>query len=513
MTSNLQPKAKMIVDKEFVIGAIDPRLYGSFIEHVGRAVYGGIYEPGHPDADEQGFRKDVTALIKELSVPIVRYPGGNFVSGYNWEDGVGPVAERKRRLDLAWAAVETNEVGTNEFAAWANKIGAEVMMAVNLGTRGPAEARDLIEYCNHPKGTYWSDLRRSHGYEAPHNFKVWCLGNEMDGTWQIGHKTADEYGRTAVETAKLMKWVDPTIELVACGSSSRGMPTFAEWEATVLDHTYEHVDYISLHTYYGNRSNDTANFLAKSLDMDDYIHSVIATCDYMKAKKRSKKQMMLSFDEWNVWYHSAAADKQLERWTIAPAQIEDIYTMEDALLVGCMIISMLKRADRVKIGCLAQLVNVIAPIMTANNGASWRQTIFYPYMHASIYGRGVSLKPVIRSPKYDSKEYTDVPTLESAIVFNEESETLTIFAVNRDLADDLDVEVDVRQFAGYRVVEHIILDNPDPKARNTLSDPLRVTPRSGGGSELKDGCLHTRLPKLSWNVIRLGQESQVVMSF
>ncbi|NBC70386.1 alpha-N-arabinofuranosidase [Paenibacillus sacheonensis] len=493
----------MIVDKEFVIGTVDPRLYGSFIEHVGRAVYGGIYEPGHPEADERGFRRDVIALVRELRVPIVRYPGGNFVSGYEWEDGVGPAAARKRRLDLAWAAVETNEVGTNEFASWAEKVGAEVMMAVNLGTRGPADARNLIEYCNHPGGTYWSDLRRSHGYEAPHKFKTWCLGNEMDGPWQIGGKTADEYGRAAVETAKLMKWVDPSIELVACGSSMRDMPTFGQWEDTVLDHTYDQVDYLSLHAYYGNRKDDTASFVAKTLEMDDYIHSVIAVCDYAKAKKRSKKTMMLSFDEWNVWYHSADADRQIERWTIAPPRIEDAYTLEDAIVVGCMIISLLKRADRIRMACIAQLVNVIAPIMTANGGDAWRQTIFYPYMHASLYGRGVSLKPIIRSPKYDSAAYTDVPYLESAAVYDEESEQLTIFAVNRDLKEGLEVEADLRQFAGYRIAEHLVLDGPDPKARNTEVQPLRVTPHAGGSSELRDGRLRTILPKLSWNVIRL----------
>lgn len=496
-------KASLVVDKEFVIGTVDPRLYGSFIEHVGRAVYGGIYEPGHPEADEQGFRQDVMALARELRVPIVRYPGGNFVSGYEWEDGVGPVASRKRRLDLAWAALETNEVGTNEFAAWARQVGTEVMMAVNLGTRGPADARNLIEYCNHPGGTYWSDLRRSHGYEAPHKFKTWCLGNEMDGPWQIGHKTADEYGRVAVETAKLMKWVDPSIELVVCGSSMRDMPTFGSWEETVLGHSYDHVDYLSLHTYYGNRKDDTASFVAKTLEMDDYIHSVIAVCDYAKAKKRSKKTMMLSFDEWNVWYHSASADKQLERWTIAPPQIEDVYTLEDAIVVGCMIISLLKRADRIRMACIAQLVNVIAPIMTANGGIAWRQTIFYPYMHASLYGRGVSLKPIIRSPKYDTAAYTDVPYLESAVVYDEEAEQLTIFAVNRDLAETLEVEADLRQFADYRIVEHLVLGNADPKARNTAEQPLHVTPHAGGDSELRDGRLRTILPKLSWNVIRL----------
>lgn len=496
-------KAQVILSKDFTVGKVDRRIYGSFIEHLGRAVYGGIYEPGHPLADEKGFRKDVVELVKELQVPIVRYPGGNFVSGYNWEDGVGPVEKRPRRTELAWRTTETNQVGTNEFAEWAKKVNSEVMMAVNLGTRGIDAARNLVEYCNHSQGTYWSDLRRSHGYAEPHKFKVWCLGNEMDGPWQIGHKTAEEYGRLACETAKAMKWVDPTLELVACGSSSSGMKTFADWEATVLDHTYEHVDYLSLHTYYGNREDDTANFLARSMDMDAFIRSVISICDYVKAKKRSKKTIHLSFDEWNVWYHSNDADKKLEPWSIAPPQLEDIYNFEDALLVGSMLITLLRHADRVKMACLAQLVNVIAPIMTANGGISWRQTIFYPYMHASVYGRGTVLQTLVKSPVYDSKDFTDVPVLDAVALLNEENEDVTVFAVNKDLQDSILCECDLRSFGNYRVAEHIVLEHPDVKAANTMDNPHRVVPHEKGNAAVEDGILKATLSKLSWNVIRL----------
>jgi alpha-N-arabinofuranosidase len=500
-----QKKAKMIVDKDFKISHIDNRIYGSFIEHLGRAVYEGIYEPGHPLADEQGFRKDVIDLVKELNVPLVRYPGGNFVSGYNWEDGVGPKGNRPRRLELAWKTIETNEVGTNEFADWAKKAKSEVNIAVNLGTRGIDAARNLVEYCNHPSGSYWSDLRISHGYKQPHKFKTWCLGNEMDGPWQIGHKTAAEYGRIAAEAAKVMKWIDPAIELVACGSSNSSMPTFADWEATVLDHTYEHVEYISLHQYYTNYESDAANFVARSLNMDAFIRSVIAICDYSKAKKRSKKTINLSFDEWNVWYHSREVDRKRDPWQIAPPQLEDIYTFEDAILVGCMLITMLRHADRVKIACMAQLVNVIAPIMTGKGGEAWRQTIFYPYMHASNYGRGIALNPVISSPMYDSRDFTDVPYLESTAVFNEENDELVIFAVNRDLQESLLLECDIRNFKEYRVIEHIVLENDDIKARNTIQNPSNVVPHNGGDAKAADGYLQAALPKFSWNVIRLAK--------
>lgn len=496
-------KASMTVDKDFTIGQVDDRLYGSFIEHLGRAVYGGIYEPGHPAADERGFRKDVLQLVRQLRVPIVRYPGGNFVSGYDWKDGVGPVSERPRKLELAWRTVEPNQFGMNEFVDWAKAADTDVMWAINLGTQGVDDARQVVEYANHPSGSYWSDLRVSHGYKDPHKIKTWCLGNEMDGPWQIGHKTAEEYGRIALEAAKVMKWTDPSIELVACGSSSLTMPTFAEWEATVLDHTYEHVDFLSLHQYYGNAENDTATFLGRSLQMDEFIHSVVAICDYVKAKKRSKKRMYLSFDEWNVWFHSHEADKKLDPWQIAPPQLEDVYTMEDALVVGCLLISLLKHADRVKMACLAQLVNVIAPIMTENGGSAWAQTIFYPYMHASLYGRGQSLVPLVQSPKYDTKSITDIPYLESIAVHNEENGEVTIFAVNRHLEESLSFEADLRSFGDCTLIEHLVLENDDLKAVNTASAPNRVQPHSNGNATVGGTKVKARLGKASWNVIRL----------
>lgn len=500
--NKLTKKASMLVDKSFVLSDIDERIYGSFLEHLGRAVYDGIYEPGHPLADGQGFRKDILELVRSLKVPIVRYPGGNFVSGYNWEDGVGPIAERPRRLELAWVSIETNEIGTNEFADWAKKAETDVMMAVNLGTRGADAARNLVEYCNHPSGTYWSDQRIAHGYKQPHGFKTWCLGNEMDGPWQLGQKTAYEYGRIANEAAKVMRLVDPTIDLIACGSSNSSMPTFADWEATVLDLTYENVDYISLHSYYDNNENDSANYLAKSLDMDQFIHSVISICDYVKAKKRSKKQINLSFDEWNVWY-SNNGSAEIDRWEIAPPLYEDIYTLEDALSVGCFLITLLKYADRVKIACIAQLVNVIAPITTIKGGSYFLQTTFYPFLHASIYGRGKVLQPVIQSDCYDSKDFTDVPYLESIAVHNEEEGIVTIFAVNRHLEDELQFEADMRSFNDLELIEHIVLENEDIKATNTIDKPKNVVPHTKGTAILEDGKISARLAKHSWNVMRM----------
>ena len=498
-------KASLTFSRSFPIGDVDPRLYGSFIEHLGRAVYGGIYEPGHPASDDRGFRRDVLELVRKLGVPIVRYPGGNFVSGYRWEDGTGPKENRPRRTELAWQTIETNEVGIDEFQEWAKRAGAEVMMAVNLGTRGPEEARSLVEYCNFKGGTYESDRRIRNGFREPFGIKTWCLGNEMDGPWQMGAKTADEYGRIACETAKMMKWVDPSIELVACGSSNSSMPSFGKWESTVLDHTYDHVDYLSLHSYYGNRSGNTQDYLACSLDMDQFIRSVIATADYVKALKRSKKTMMLSFDEWNVWFHSNDADKKIEPWSIAPPQLEDIYTFEDALVVGCLLITLLRHADRVKMACLAQLVNVIAPIMTETAGRAWAQTIFYPFMDASRYGRGKALSPALTSPVYESS-FGDAPYVETVGVWNEEKEELTVFAVNRSLSEDTELTIDLRDFEGYAPKSYHVLTAGGMKVTNTADEPWNVLPMILPLPAFDGGKASPVLPPHSWNVLVFGKK-------
>ena len=495
-------KATLTVNKNFTVAKIDPRIYGSFVEHMGRCVYTGIYEPGHPTADNVGFRNDVKALVKELNVPIIRYPGGNFLSGYNWEDGIGPRENRPKRLDLAWRTVESNEVGLHEFCNWAKEVGSEVNMAINLGTRGIDATRNIVEYCNHPGGSHWSDLRRKNGAENPFKIKTWCLGNEMDGPWQIGHKTAEEYGRIAAEAAKVMKWVDREIELVACGSSNSTMPTYAAWEATVLDHTYQYVDYLSLHCYYNNTKNNLQNYLAQSIDMDNFIKSVSAICDYVKAKKRSRKTMYLSFDEWNIWYHSHEADSKNEPWQYAPPILQDIYNFEDALLLGCLLITLLKNCDRVKIACLAQLVNVIAPIMTDPMGDAWRQTIFYPFMHAANHGRGTVLTPIIDAPTYDCEGFKDVPFVESVAIYNEEKSEIVVFAVNRSLEDELNFAINLQGFDLGDVIDFQEISGYDIKQVNT-KDKGDVVPKRGTAAGVEKDGLNVKLAPLSWNMVRV----------
>ncbi|MFD7508506.1 alpha-N-arabinofuranosidase [Streptomyces sp. NPDC059853] len=502
-----QQTARFTLDPAFAVSEVDPRLFGSFVEHLGRCVYTGIYEPGHPAADAAGLRTDVLDLVRELGVTAIRYPGGNFVSGYKWEDSVGPKEDRPRRLDLAWRSTESNQFGLSEFIDFVRKVGGTPMMAVNLGTRGVAEALELQEYANHPGGTALSDLRAAHGDKDPFDIRLWCLGNEMDGPWQTGHKTAEEYGRLAAETARAMRQIDPDVELVACGSSNSGMDTFAAWEATVLEHAYELVDHVSLHAYYEERDGDRDSFLASAVDTESFIEKIVATCDHVGAKLKSEKRINLSFDEWNVWYMNPEApahtDPPREDWTEAPRLLENHYSVVDAVVFGSLLIALLRHADRVKVACLAQLVNVIAPILAEPGGPAWRQTTFFPFAAASRYGRGTVLDVRPDSPTYDTRQFGTVDLLHTTAVKNDETGEVTIFAVNRSQTEALPLEAVLHGLDLTRVVEHSVLSDADPEARNTLDDPERVTPHAGTGTALNGGTLTATLEPLSWNVIRL----------
>ena len=513
-------KVSVTLRHDAAIGETDPRLFGAFVEHLGRCVYGGIYEPGHPSADKQGFRGDVLALVKELAPTIMRYPGGNFVSGYDWEDGVGPVDKRPRRLDLAWMSTESNAFGTNEFIDWCRLADIEPMLAVNLGTRGGDAARRLLEYSNHPGGTALSDLRAKHGWKQPHGVKFWCLGNEMDGPWQMESKTAAEYGHIATEAAKMMKWIDPGIELAACGSSGRNMPTFGAWEDTVLQHTFDHVEYISLHTYINNYAADTPAFLASPDLMDGFIEEVVAIADSVAARKHSTKRIMLSFDEWNVWYRTRRQQdggRVKPGWPEAPPILEEIYSMEDALAFGGACISLLNHADRVKVACLAQLVNVIAPIMTETGGPAWRQTIFHPFAQMSRFGRGRVLRAEIDSPTYAARYFDprgatplyfplpSVPYLKLAAVEDPQSGALSLFALNRNLEESMSLDVALPGFGRPVLDTALQLRHKNLKASNTRDKPNRVAPTALKELKLGGDRMQASLAPASWNVIRLAR--------
>lgn len=496
--------ASLTLDPAFTVAPVRRRTFGTFVEHLGRCVYTGIHDPEHPSADEDGLRGDVIELVKELGISTVRYPGGNFVSGYRWEDGIGPVEDRKARLDLAWHSTEPNTFGVDEFMRWCLKAGVEPMMAVNLGTRGVQEALDLLEYCNVEQGTHFSDLRRANGAKDPHAIRMWCLGNEMDGPWQIGHKTAHEYGRLAAETARAMRMIEPGLELVACGSSSSAMPTFGAWEREVLTETYEHVDYVSAHVYYYEHDGDLASFLGSAINMDNFIDDVVATADAVRAVKRLDKRINISFDEWNVWYQNATASKVPEdTWPVAPALLEDHYNVADAVVVGNLLISLLRHSDRVHSASLAQLVNVIAPIMTEPGGRIWKQTTFHPFALTSRHAAGEVLRVELRTPSHETAQHGDTPLVDAVATHDAETGALSVFAVNRSLTEPVVVAVDVRAFGGAEVVEALTMANPDPYARASADDDTTLVPQPNATATRDGDTIRIELPPVSWSVLRL----------
>jgi alpha-N-arabinofuranosidase len=496
--------ATISIDPAFVVAPVNRRTFGTFVEHMGRCVYTGIYEPGHPTADEDGFRGDVLELTRELGATTARYPGGNFVSGYRWEDGVGPAEDRPVRRDLAWHSIETNAFGLDEFVRWTRKAGVEPMMAVNLGTRGVQEALDLLEYANHPSGTHLSEQRRANGSKEPHGIRMWCLGNEMDGPWQTGHKTAEEYGRLAAETARAMRQAEPDLELVACGSSGSKMPTFGAWESTVLELSYDQVDFISCHAYYEELDGDLDSFLASAVDMDHFIDAVVATADSVGARLRNPKRINVSFDEWNVWYqrlwHDAGAPRD---WEQAPRLIEDTYNVADAVVVGNLLISLLRHSDRVTSACQAQLVNVIGPIRSEPGGPAWRQTIFHPFALTSRLARGEVLRTAVSAPTQETQRFGDVAVVDSVATQDPETGEVVVFAVNRHRAESVELTADVRGWPGLAVQEATVLSDDDVRAANTQDQPDRVAPRAHDGAAVSDGTLRLTLPPVSWAAVRL----------
>lgn len=500
--------ARLTLEPHAEVGAIDRRIFGGFVEHLGRHIYNGIYEPGHPAADTDGFRQDVIDLVRELGVTTIRYPGGNFVSGFRWEDSVGPREQRPRRLDLAWHSTETNEVGLHEFAGWLEKVGSDLMLAVNLGTRGTAEALDLLEYVNIRGGSALSDLRIANGRVDPFGVRMWCLGNEMDGPWQLGHRSADDYAELATRTARAMRMLDPDLQLVVCGSSSAHMPTFGEWERTVLGHAYDEVDYISCHAYYEEKGGDLGSFLASAVDMDRFIESVVAIADEVKAERGSEKTIGISFDEWNVWYleRYQAEDRitGIDDWPVAPRLLEDHYSVADAVVVGSLLISLLKHADRVTSASLAQLVNVIAPIMTEPGGPAWRQTTFFPFATTSRRARGVALRVDIESPRYETAAYGTVALVDAVATHDADGGRSALFLVNRSQDTGALVEVNLAELGPVAVLSAQTLADADLAARNTLADPDRVVLAANATAAVQHGVLVVELPPVSWTAIELG---------
>jgi alpha-N-arabinofuranosidase len=482
--------ARAVIAQSRVRADLDPRVLGAFLEHLGRAIYTGVYDPKSPLADRNGFRTDVLAEMKTLGVPIMRYPGGNFVSGYNWLDGVGPKDQRPTVIERAWNSLETNQFGTNEFIDWCKLAGTEPLLAFNLGTGTPEMAVALVEYCNVDKGTKWSDLRRSHGYEQPHNVRYWCLGNEMDGPWQMGTMPAREYGRKARDAARQIRVLDRSLQLVAAGSSNTILPTYLVWDRELLEECYDQVDGLSLHNYYGNTAqltgNSTARYLAMNLDMERQILEVAAVCDYVQGLRKSPKRLWLSFDEWNVWYRARGGDFADGKRTFAPKLLEEVYNLEDALLVGGFINTLLRRADRVRLGCIAQIINVIAPLVT-NETSVLRQSIYYPYAWALKYARGRVLDLAVESQVYpitaaglrpDFARDDQVPFVDVVATLDPQRGQTCVLMLNRDLEGERELTLEWRDATPSRVLACETLTGPDLKAFNTFEAPKQVVPRT-----------------------------------
>jgi alpha-N-arabinofuranosidase len=493
--------ADVVLDSKYTIGPVDRRMFGSFVEHMGRCVYSGIYEPGHPTADRDGFRGDVLRLVQELGVSTVRYPGGNFVSNYRWEDGIGPRGDRPRRSDIAWKSIETNEFGLDEFMAWCRRAEVEPMLAVNLGTRGVAAAVDMLEYCNLPEGMHYADLRARHGSAEPYGVRLWCLGNEMDGPWQVGQKTAEEYGRLARQVAAAMRRADPTLELVACGSSEMSMPTFGSWEATVLRHCYDVVDYLSLHAYYQQRGDDRASYLASGEAMSRFIEAVVATADHIRAVGRHASALRLSFDEWNVRHEHNRTEEDERDWQVAPPIAQDEFTATDATVVGGLLIALLNHADRVGVACQAQLVNVLGLIRTEPSGPAWRQSIFHPFAGTAQAARGTVLRPAVTCPNTPTDAHGAVPIIDVAATAADDGQ-VAVFAVNRSPDSAVTVSVALQNLPDVAVAQHRSLACDDAAATNTAADPHRVAPTSAPVSRTRAG-FSIDMPPGSWSQVIL----------
>jgi alpha-L-arabinofuranosidase len=481
--------ARAVINRARYRSELDRRLLGSFLEHLGRAVYTGVYQPDSPLADAHGFRSDVIGEVKQMGVPIMRYPGGNFVSGYNWLDGVGPKESRPTVLERAWNSLETNQFGTNEFMQWCRLVETEPLLGFNLGTGTPEMAVAYVEYCNVDRGTQWSELRRAHGFEQPHDVRYWCLGNEMDGPWQMGHMPAREYGRKARDTARQIRVLDRSLQLIACGSSNTILPTYLTWDREVLEECYDQVDGISLHNYYGNTEqltgNSTARYLAMNLDMERQIQEIAAVCDYVQGVLKSPKRLWLSFDEWNVWYRARGGLFANGQRQFAPRLLEEEYNLEDALLVGGFLNTLLRRSDRVRVGCLAQIINVIAPLMT-NDESVLRQTIYWPYAWALKHARGRVLDLLVESETYpiraaglraDFARDEEVPFLDVAVTVDQQNGQACVFVLNRDLDGERELLLDWLDPEPTRVLACETLTGSDLKAVNTFAQPDRVSPR------------------------------------
>lgn len=504
--------SKLIIDRrnEF---PVDSKLFGSFIEHMGTVVYTGIFEPGHTTATPEGFRGDVIDLVKKLGINTIRYPGGNYTSSYRWEDTVGPLSERPRRMNIAWQSIETNQFGLDEFFKWMSSINAtNPILTVNLGTRGIDDALHALEYVNGSLDTEWANLRRKNGHQEPYHVKYWCLGNELDGPWQVARKTPEEYGLLANETSKAMKLLDPSIETILVGSSTPRLDTYPLWDFKVLMEAYDNVDYIAMHNYIDREQSenldqqeirapdDINTYLARSLEFDKQIEEIETISDAVKALKHSNKTMKISFDEWNVHHFSG---KKSAPWSEHNPVDWCYFDLSDALLFGSMALSILRHGDRVKLSCQALLVNTIPLILTDEKGSAWGNSTYY--VMKSLLNNINDESHVLNSSlensiQYDTNRYKNVPYIDQCVIENDHE--IIIFAVNRS-EKDLPISVDLSEDTVVHSIKHEVLTG-ELSDCNTRENPQTLTLQELRNSTVSDDFnQEIELPGYSWNVITI----------
>ncbi len=531
-------KAKVSVNPNFKIGDISRRLYGAFLEPIGTMVNGSMYNPKHPTADEQGFRKDWLEALKASGVPAVRLPGGNFVSGWDWKDSIGPKDQRKEHLDLAWHQYIPNDVGHDEYLQWAEKAGMEPMYTINLGTGDINDAIYNVEYTNHAGGTYWSDLRKKYGREKPYGVKMWYLGNEMDGPWQVAswEKDPKAYGVLANETSKAMKWVDGSVETAVCVSSSPDLMHYPDWDYKVLKECYNSVDYISMHHYQAAEIGNYAQFMAATRYFEDYIRTEIGLCDFVQQLVRSPKVMKLSFDEYGVMMRPSSPvhfgrEVYLEPGSHYIFDPERGYIRHDpdnmpergfprmdpmlmALGNAAVILELMRHADRVKIGCMTGGLNVAA---SCNHDHVWKSAAYYPFADLMKYGHGVSLTTSVECETYDLPSFAvddvhkyheqdAVEYIDTAAAYDDKTGELTVFVINRDWEEDADFTLELSGLPGCSFLGHEEMFCTDPNAENTFDHPDSILPHRNEETRAEGGLVKATLKPMSWNVFRFKAE-------
>lgn len=526
-------KAKVVVHPAYEIGEIDPRLYSAFLEPIGNMVNGSMYNPKHPTADADGLRHDFIDALKKTDLPAVRLPGGNFVSGWQWKDSIGPKEKRRAHLDLAWHQYIDNMVGHDEYLKWAELVGTEPLYTINMGTGGIQDAVDIVEYTNHKGGTYWSDLRAEYGHAEPYNVKTWYIGNEPDGYWQIGSWEKDPagYGNLTNEVSKLMKWTDPRIETIAAVSCSPNMLHYPDWDLEVMKQCYHSVDYISMHHYQSVLDGDLPTFLGASRYFEDYINTEVAMCDYVAAKLKSPKKMMLSFDEYathmrpggELHYGRGEYLHYKAHYVFDPSREHVRHDpdnmmgrprrggdMLNALANASTLMAFIRHADRVKIGCMTGGLGVLA---STDREHVWATASAYPYTQLMRYGRGTSLRTSVDCDTYDIPSYIvddtnqyyeqeGVDFIDTAAAYDKASGEVNVFVVNRNWESSNDVELDLAGFEGLSFIEHIEMYTDDLEKANTWETPDAIRPVVNANAKFEGGKLSANVKAMSWNIFR-----------